>query len=148
MCIALDTNLLIYAEGLDDLSKQAAAKALLTGLSHRKLIVSVQVLGEAYNVLVRKGKTRAEARAAVQLWQNILEIAGTPPELMAAALDLATGHKFKIWDALILAAAAEAGCSLLISEDFRDGFARNGVTVANPFATPHHPLLAAALARP
>jgi predicted nucleic acid-binding protein len=35
----------------------------------------------------------------------------------------------------------EADCRLLLSEDMQDGFIWHGVTIANPFAHPRHPLL-------
>jgi predicted nucleic acid-binding protein len=60
---------------------------------------------------------------------------------MVAAADLAVDHKLSIWDAVIMAAAAEAGCRLLLSEDLQEGFTWRGVTVANPFATRRHALL-------
>ena len=50
-----------------------------------------------------------------------------------------------VWDAMILAVASEAGCSLLLSEDYNEGFAWRGVTVVNPFATTPHALLARAM---
>ena len=62
---------------------------------------------------------------------------------MIAATDLAAQHHLGIWDSVILASAADAGCRLLLSEDMQDGFTWNGVTVANPFAPSLHPLLAA-----
>ena len=62
-----------------------------------------------------------------------------------AAIDLATDHSLQIWDALIINVAAEAGCTLLLSEDIQPGFAWRGVTVANPFADPLEPTLARAL---
>ncbi len=51
-----------------------------------------------------------------------------------------------IWDAVILSAAADARCRLLLSEDLQDGFTWRGVTVVNPFASSPHRLLAALLA--
>jgi predicted nucleic acid-binding protein len=45
----------------------------------------------------------------------------------------------------MLASASEAGCRLLLSEDFQEGFFWNGVTVTNPFAERPHLLLAALL---
>ncbi|HTQ13915.1 MAG TPA: PIN domain-containing protein [Rhizomicrobium sp.] len=147
MKIALDTNLLVYAEGVDDPQRQAAAEALLGRLPREDLVISVQVLGEMYNVLGRRGMPRAQARAAVQTWQTSIPAMMTTSDTMNAALDLAERHRLKVWDAVILAAAAEAGCVLLISEDFQDGFVWNGVTVANPFRSPLHPLLASALRR-
>jgi predicted nucleic acid-binding protein len=46
----------------------------------------------------------------------------------------------------VLAAAAEAGCRLLLSEDLQDGFTWQGVTVTNPFAPTLHPILVGLLA--
>jgi predicted nucleic acid-binding protein len=64
---------------------------------------------------------------------------------MIAAADLASHHQLGIWDAVVLATAADAGCRLLLSEDLQDGFTWAGVTVANPFSLSPHPLLAALL---
>jgi predicted nucleic acid-binding protein len=61
---------------------------------------------------------------------------------METAVDLATDHRMRVWDALVLAAAAEARCDLLLSEDFQDGFVWRGVTVVNPFAEKPHKMLA------
>ena len=57
------------------------------------------------------------------------------------AMDLSADHHLAFWDALILSAAADADCRLLLSEDLRDGFTWSGVTVTNPFASSRHPLL-------
>ena len=63
---------------------------------------------------------------------------GTTPEVMVVAADLATHHRFAIWDAVILSAASHAGCRLLLSEDLQAGFTWGGVTVVDPsrFAAP------------
>ena len=50
-------------------------------------------------------------------------------------MELATSHQLSLWDAIMLAAAAQAGCRLLLSEDMQDGFTWRGVTVRNPFTT-------------
>jgi predicted nucleic acid-binding protein len=65
---------------------------------------------------------------------------------MVNATDLASAHGLSIWDSVIFAAAADAGCRLLLSEDLQEGFTWRGVTVANPFAATRNPLLAATLA--
>jgi len=69
----------------------------------------------------------------------------TSAEVMLSAADLATDHQLSIWDSVILSAAAEAGCRLLLSEELRDSFTRNGFTDTNPFALSKHELLAAVL---
>jgi hypothetical protein len=46
-------------------------------------------------------------------------------------MELVAGHRLSFWDAIMLVAAADAGCRLLASEDMRDGFTWRGVTVCN-----------------
>jgi hypothetical protein len=38
------------------------------------------------------------------------------------------------WDALLVATAAEAGCTLVLTEDMANGAMLGGVTVHHPFA--------------
>jgi len=78
-------------------------------------------------------------------WQNTFPVIETSTTVLRAALDLTVDHRLTIWDAIILACAAENGCRLLLSEDLQDGFTWNGVTVANPFAAKKHALLAGLL---
>jgi predicted nucleic acid-binding protein len=109
-------------------------------------VIPVQVLGELFNVLVRKaGRPRAEARNALLSWRDTFPVVETSPETMLTAIDLATDHRFGIWDAVILSAASQAGCRLLLSEDLQQGFTWAGVTVVNPFKPPRHAMLEALL---
>jgi len=104
------------------------------------------VLGELFNVLVRRaGRSPQEARDALLSWRDAFPVAGTTPEMMMMAVDLAADHRFGIWDAVNLSAASQTGCRLLLSEDLQDGFTWGGLTVVNPFASPRHPLLNALL---
>jgi predicted nucleic acid-binding protein len=61
-------------------------------------------------------------------------------------MELSARHQLAFWDAVVLAAAADATCRLLLSADFQDGFTWSGVTVVNPFAAAPHPLLNVLLA--
>jgi predicted nucleic acid-binding protein len=100
------------------------------------------VLGELFNVLVRKASRSPErARAAILSWQDAFPLIKTSPAVILAATDLTTRHHFGIWDSVILSAAAADGCRLLLSEDLQDGFTWNGVTVANPFVKEKHEFL-------
>jgi predicted nucleic acid-binding protein len=144
--VALDTNILVYAEGLNGDTKKQAALDLVQKLPQDLLVLPVQTLGELFHVLVRKGgRSSVDARAAILSWQDSFPVVETSAKVMIAATDLAAQHQLSIWDAVILAAAADAGCRLLLSEDMQDGFTWTGVTVANPFISSQHPLLAAML---
>jgi predicted nucleic acid-binding protein len=144
--VALDTNVIAYAEGVNPGLKRAAATDIVGRLPTSAVIVPVQALGELFNVLVRKaGRSRTAARAAVQYWGNAFSIIETSQVIFLAAADLAAAHRLNIWDAVILAAAAQAKCGLLLSEDMQEGFTWGGVMVTNPFAPARHPLLEALL---
>ena len=146
MKVALDTNVLVYAEGMNGEKRRHAVLDLLRRLPTEAVVLPVQVLGELFNVLVRKaGRSRDDARAALLTWSDAFPVVPTAPEVMLSAADLATDHRFGIWDAVILSASARAGCRLLLSEDLQDGFTWSGVTVVDPFALPRPPLLAALL---
>lgn len=143
MRVALDTNILAYAEGVDSEAMQLRALDVMRSLDPAQMVVAVQALGELFNVLVRKGgRTRDDARQRVQEWRANLNVAETSYEVLLAAIEISTTHKLFIWDSVVLAVAAQAGCRALLSEDMHHGFTWSGTTVINPFAEEAHPLLA------
>ncbi|MEX0852343.1 MAG: PIN domain-containing protein [Bauldia sp.] len=143
MKAALDTNILAYAEGVNGEKRRDGALDLLSGLPPDSTVIPVQVLGELFNLLVRKaGRSRQRARDAVLSWHDAYPVVETTAPIMMVAADLATVHRLELWDAVVLSAAAAAGCRLVLSEDLQDGFTWSGVTVANPFARVPHRLLA------
>ena len=147
MRVALDTNILAYAEGVNGAAMKRTAVELVQKLPESAVLLPLQTLGELFNLLVRKaGWPRAKARSAILSWRDAFPVIETSAKVMLGAADLATDHQLHIWDAVVLSAAAEAGCRLLLSEDLQEGFTWKGVTVTNPFLTPKHELLAALLA--
>lgn len=144
MRLALDTNILVYAEGVGDARRCDAAITLierLTGIE-ADAILPVQVLGELFRVLTGKaGRQAVAARETALGWADAFETSDSTWTAFQAAFDLAADHRLSLWDALILSVAAEQGCRLLLSEDFQDGFTWRGVAVVNPFATVIPPLL-------
>jgi predicted nucleic acid-binding protein len=54
MRAALDTNLLVYAEGFGDVQRVRATRALLEQLNDADLVVPLQCLGELFRVLTGK----------------------------------------------------------------------------------------------
>ncbi len=149
MKVALDTNVLACAEGTNGVGMRDKALKLVQGLPPGSVVLPVQTLGELFNVLVRKAKRRpARARTAILTWRDAYPLVETSASVMVNAADLASDHGLAIWDAVVLSAAAEGECRLLLSEDLQDGFTWRGVTVTNPFASTVHPLLAALLGPP
>ena len=145
MRVALDTNILAYAEGTNGPAMKEAALDLIQKLPQDSTVLPAQTLGELFNVLVRKAKRpAASARTAILSWRDAFPVLDTSAAVIANAADLATDHQLGIWDAVVVAAAAEAECRLLLSEDLQEGFTWRGVTVTNPFS-PHRHLLLKAL---
>jgi len=143
---ALDTNVLAYAEGVNDSERQAKAIDLIAALPSDRIVIPVQVLGELFRVLTGKaGRSPHDARMAVLSWRDTAVLRETSTGALMSALDLAADHGLTIWDALILAVAADAGCRMLLTEDLQPGFVWRGVTVVDPFARDRHPLLGALL---
>lgn len=139
--IALDTNILAYLAGVirtdSDAAKVDRIRDLIARLAPAaELVAPVQTLGELFVVLRRGGAAAEEARAVLL---EFAEAFATPPSEAAIALtaaDLVVDHKLQYWDTLILTAAADARCALLLSEDMQDGFVTRGLTVLNPLAEP------------
>lgn len=147
MRVALDTNVLAYAEGVGDATRVAAAVALVERLPIEQILLPAQTLGELYRVLTGKaGRPPRAARAALLGWADSFDVADSTWTAFEAALDLCVDHQLQVWDALILSVAAENRCRLLLSEDLQDGFTLRGVTVVNPFGAHRHPLLEGLLA--
>lgn len=148
--LALDSNILVYFTGVvrheDDECKVAQVYQIIEKLKDRAtLLAPVQALGELFVVLKRSGIGADEARDIVIELADAFEGPPSQRQTLLGALDLAAEHKLQFWDALILTAAAEVNCSMLLSEDMQHGFVAHGVTVINPFAEKTHPKLQAVL---
>lgn len=127
-----DTNILIYAVAQDD-QRTPVAETLLTEGG----VVSIQVLNEFAAVARRKlGMSWKEVTEALHgvrvLCPDPVALTITTHE---AALSIATRHDYRIYDALIIAAALQSGCDILCTEDMQDGHVIDRrLTIRNPFA--------------
>jgi predicted nucleic acid-binding protein len=125
--VALDTNILAYAEGVIGEHRRQRALSVLTGLAADDLVVPAQTLAELFTLSTRNARWPvAKARAAVLTWHDTCLVVDTTSAVLLEAMDLAVMHQYALWDAIILAASAQAGCRLLLSEDMQDGFIWRG----------------------
>ncbi len=132
----LDTNVLVYSVDRGEPAKRARALELLGSESEFEgLVCSVQVLGEFFNASRRKlGMSVEDARIGVERYATLARVL-IDRELVAAAIALCAEKSISYWDALIVAAAARAGATTLLTEDLNDGEEVLGVKVVNPFAS-------------
>jgi predicted nucleic acid-binding protein len=148
--VAFDSNILIYLAGVarspSDDEKIRRLRAIQAPLEHRStLVFPVQALGELAVALRRSGKSRSEVRDHISETSCNIMLAPTTGQTLASALTLANDHQLQVWDSVILAAAIEAGCSTILSEDMQHGLTVHGLTIINPLVEPMHPKLAALL---
>ena len=136
--VFVDTNVLLAADDAHDGTRQARAREWLQALWQRRAgRVSTQVLNAYYvSATQHFGMPQGDARAKLrryQLWQ--------PWQIDHQTVETAWGVEARFnlpyWDALIVAAAAQSGCSHLVSLDLQHGQQMDGVTVLSPLeATP------------
>lgn len=136
MSVFLDTNILLYSLDLNsgEATKRAAALALL---ARRDVVLSVQVLQEFYVQATHKRRAKPlsheQAAGLVHAWSRF-QIVDNSFKLLNAGLAIRDAAQLSLWDALVIAAAAGAGCEELMTEDMNAGQVIAGVRIVNPFA--------------
>jgi predicted nucleic acid-binding protein len=133
----IDTNVLLYLFSDEDRAKQETAKNIFEmAVYSGQASISFQVVQEVLNGLLRRSTPAADVEDArrhleemlIPLWKV------NPSEaLYARALDTHSRYRYSFYDSLIIAAALEAGCSRLLSEDLQHGQRIEGLTITNPF---------------
>lgn len=126
----VDTNVLLYLLSADATKADRVEETLAAGVT-----ISVQVLNEFAAVALRKlGMTIAEVRDALEPITAICKVVPITVDIHKRGLQVAERYRFSIYDALIIAAALDAGCSTLYTEDLQDGqVIDNALTIRNPF---------------
>jgi len=131
----LDTNIIIYLLDDTDAAKRRRSEALIEhALEHGSGCISYQVVQESLYVTTRKLSFNTEDanrllnRVLLPLWK--VNPSGT---LYRRGLDLQARYQFSSYDSLIIAAALDAGCKTLYSEDLQHGQRIDGLTIQNPF---------------
>lgn len=131
-----DTNVLLYLLSGDD-TKADRAEELVAGGG----IISVQVLNEFASVARRKlGMSWGEIHEILSQVRSVCPVEPMTLEGHDRGVELAKRHGFQIYDAMIVASALLAGCTLLYSEDMQNGQVIDGrLTIRNPFAVTPRP---------
>ena len=136
----LDSNILVYLFDDRDPTRQATATELVAmALNERGGAISYQVVQETLNVLTCKlcsppspQQVDSFVTEVLQpLWQVMPSQA-----LFLHGLGLQRRYRYGFYDSMIIAAAIQAGCKQLYSEDMQHGQAIEGTTIINPFLDP------------
>lgn len=132
----LDTNLLVYAYDTRNSQKQIIAQDWIKkSIRMGRGVLSAQVLSEFYIVVTQRIKnflSLTEAKKIIGLFDR-LEVVEIDRPLVHHSIEIHQQYQISYWDAMIIAAAERAGCSIVLSEDLNDGQKYNGITARNPF---------------
>lgn len=139
MSCFFDTNVLVYVFDRAESIKQARAQDLVTGhMTARDMVLSTQVLQELYVTLTRKKQLGAADALEVVTTFAQERIVPASADLVLRGLALSQQRQLSAWDALIVQAALQAGCTTLYSEDFQNGARFDELVVVNPFVLQAH----------
>lgn len=132
--VAFDTNILVYAELEPGTDKGDLASSLIERASLHQAIIPAQVLGEFLAVIRRKRREQfpGACELVIEL-TSLFKIGETDASVMRSAMELAQRHRLQFWDAVICAAAMQAGATHLLSEDMHDGSMLEGLKLLDPF---------------
>lgn len=133
--VFVDTNVLTYLFDPSEPRKQELAEQRLRRET-REIFVSTQVLQELYASLT-KGRhplTTSEVAECAVREASRYSVIQIDMALVFSGIEASRRHRISFWDALIIRAAAQADCGVVLSEDLNAGQVFDGVLVENPFA--------------
>lgn len=134
----LDTNIFVYSFDPTAPAKVRRATELIRqAIATQKGVVSYQVVQEFFNVALRRfvpAMTLTEAELYLSTTFRPLLAVHSSQALYGEALRMQGKHKLSWYDSLIVAAAVEAECGILYSEDLQNNQRFGALTVENPFA--------------
>jgi predicted nucleic acid-binding protein len=133
----IDTNIFVYSFDQTAPAKaRLASQIIRRALTTQKGVISFQVVQEFFNAALRRfahpmNDADAEQYFAVTL-RPLLAIHSSPA-LYLEALHLQSRHQISWYDSLIVAAAQQAQCEILLTEDIQHGRNFGSLRVENPF---------------
>ncbi len=130
----LHSNFFVYLFSENEPAKRHRCREILQKAEAKvHFVVSTQVMKEFAAVMIGKFKM------APLVVKNIIddlsefEVIITDTYLIKEAIDIHLLHQLSFWDSLIVSAAKNANCSMVLTEDMDDGQVIEGVTIQNPF---------------
>lgn len=134
----IDTNIFAYLFDQHDKRKNTLARSVVGDLLNAsQAVISYQVIQEFTNIALRKFRVALPLSQVQAFLDEILwPVCEVMPDarLYSEALSIVSETGFTFYDSLIVAAASQAECAILITEDLQPGRKIRGVEIRNPFA--------------
>jgi predicted nucleic acid-binding protein len=132
----VDTNVLVYTLDASEPEKRDIAREVLGSKGYGEFVLSAQVLSELYVAITRKLARPVPEERAIEVVEQLglfnttvsIDIA-----LVRRGMQASRSAQLSYWDGLVVAAAEQAGCSRLLTEDLNDGQLIGSVRIENPF---------------
>lgn len=134
---AIDTNVLIYSIDSRDTAKRQRALELIETLPDESTITPWQVACEVIAVLrkmERGGQFRGDLVESVTALHACFPIVVPSVTTLQRAIRLQVQEQISAWDAMLIAACADAGVTKLYTEDIQSRSRIEGIEIINPFA--------------
>jgi len=133
----LDTNIFVYTFDTKAPAKaKRAARLIRQAADTGEGVVSYQVVQEFFNVAFRRFSRPMNVAEAEQylitVFRPLLAIHSSAA-LYLEALRVSGKYRLSWYDSLIVAAALQAQCGMLYSEDLQHGQELEGLRIENPF---------------
>src|SRR5579872_2635212 len=133
----LDTNIFVYSlDRIDPRKAKNATSLIRKHARHGTGVISFQVVQEFFNLAFRRFPAKMTPEDGTGYLLTVLRpflAVNSSVALYSAALSICARYKLSWCDSLIVAAASEANCSVLLTEDLQHGAKINGVRIENPF---------------
>ena len=128
--VFIDANVLLYLASADERKITRVEAILAQGGT-----ISVQILNEIANVARRKMKMGwDETIAFVERFRLLLTVVPLTEQIHEDGLRLAERYQLSVYDGMVVAAALQTGCSVLLSEDMHHGLKiGDRLEIRNPF---------------
>lgn len=126
----IDSNILLYLFTNEQVKKDIVSTFLLP-----QYVISTQVVNENMSVCLKKLRlTKEQAFAHGKNLMDIFTVVNISSSTVKEAFTLSIKYNLSYWDSLIVSAALENKCQILLSEDMQHGFTIEGqLKVVNPF---------------
>lgn len=136
----IDSSIVVYANDRSAGSKQSRAVEIISAcMTGGNGVVSIQVLQEYAHIALKKlGQDHPVVMRQLKLLEAFTLI--TPsPKSVRRAVEIRQSYRISFWDAGIVAAAEDADCGVIFSEDLNNGQYYAGIAVVNPLLSDFDP---------
>lgn len=133
----LDTNIFLYSVDRTEPRKgEVAARLIARAIKTGAGVISYQVIQEFLNVALKgfvSPMSPSEAQHYLAMTFGPISTVHSSPALYAEALRIHSAYRFAWYDSLIVAAAQQARCEVLYTEDMSHGKSVGNLRIVNPF---------------